>query len=190
MSIESIFKIVNNELIRAFAELDGWFDYEEHFLREKITGHQWSAAEILEHVMHTNNYLLLSIEKGSGKALKRAREKDLSEVLRSYRFQVPGMDEIAMPGTFEWNSPAHMLPNGTVPLPELRAKLRDQLYRCLCQLDLLCNGEGVLVQRTMSVNRLGKLDLYQYLYFLALHARRHVTQLSRQTAAPLVDWLI
>jgi hypothetical protein len=30
----------------------------------------------------------------------------------------------------------------------------------------------------MSVNDLGKIDLYQWLYFLAQHARRHVQQMQ------------
>jgi hypothetical protein len=30
----------------------------------------------------------------------------------------------------------------------------------------------------MNVNALGKLDVYQYIYFLALHVRRHLQQLE------------
>lgn len=39
----------------------------------------------------------------------------------------------------------------------------------------------------MSVNDLGKIDLYQWLYFLARHARRHVQQMQeveRQAGSP------
>jgi hypothetical protein len=31
----------------------------------------------------------------------------------------------------------------------------------------------------MSVNNLGKLDVYQYLYFLSLHAQRHLQQMNK-----------
>jgi hypothetical protein len=31
----------------------------------------------------------------------------------------------------------------------------------------------------MSVNNLGKLDVYQYIYFLSLHAERHLQQLKK-----------
>jgi len=30
----------------------------------------------------------------------------------------------------------------------------------------------------MNVNGLGKLDVYQFIYFLALHVRRHLQQLE------------
>ena len=30
----------------------------------------------------------------------------------------------------------------------------------------------------MTVNGLGKIDLYQWLYFIAQHARRHLQQLA------------
>jgi hypothetical protein len=30
----------------------------------------------------------------------------------------------------------------------------------------------------MSVNALGRIDLYQWLYFLAQHARRHLQQMA------------
>jgi len=40
------------------------------------------------------------------------------------------------------------------------------------------NGEGSLCKVRMSVNELGKIDLYQWLYFLAQHARRHLDQME------------
>ena len=57
-------------------------------------------------------------------------------------------------------------------------EIRDQLNRCLIHLEMLQNGEGLLVKTTMNVNGLGKLDVYQYIYFLALHVRRHLQQLE------------
>jgi hypothetical protein len=30
----------------------------------------------------------------------------------------------------------------------------------------------------MSVNQSGRLDIYQWLYFLAQHARRHISQME------------
>ena len=72
-----------------------------------------------------------------------------------------------------------MEPTGTKPLADVRETLRDQLYRCLCTLELLSKGQGVLHKTTMTVNNLGKLDVYQYIYFLALHVKRHVAQLKR-----------
>jgi hypothetical protein len=51
------------------------------------------------------------------------------------------------------------------------------LGECLIQLERLGNGVGALCRVTMTVNDLGKIDLYQWLYFLAQHARRHLAQL-------------
>jgi hypothetical protein len=46
-------------------------------------------------------------------------------------------------------------------------------------LSLLNIGEGVLVLTNMSVNQLGKLDIYQYIYFLTKHIERHIRQMER-----------
>ena len=45
-------------------------------------------------------------------------------------------------------------------------------------LNRLDGGEGVLHQVRMSVNDSGRLDLYQWLYFLGQHARRHLSQMT------------
>ncbi|MBN8787104.1 MAG: hypothetical protein J0I84_08435 [Terrimonas sp.] len=44
------------------------------------------------------------------------------------------------------------------------------------------NGEGVLYKTTMTVNDLGKIDVYEYIYFLAQHGQRHVTQMEKNEA--------
>jgi hypothetical protein len=177
MTLTTILSTINNHLISAFAVLDNWFDHDEKFLTEKFSA-EWCPAEILEHVMLTNHYLLVLIEKGSVKARNKAGDVDLSEILNTYRFETDALDTIAKPGAFVWDAPAHMVPTGDKGLTEIRSELRDQLYRCLCQLDLLANGEGILHKITMSVNGLGKLDVYQYLYFLALHIKRHNRQIE------------
>ncbi|MBP7554952.1 MAG: hypothetical protein KA821_01715, partial [Chitinophagaceae bacterium] len=41
------------------------------------------------------------------------------------------------------------------------------------------NGEGIVYKTTMTVNNLGKIDVYQYIYFLAQHASRHITQMQK-----------
>jgi hypothetical protein len=58
-------------------------------------------------------------------------------------------------------------------LPAIRQQLRDQLAQALGYL---------LYQTTMSVNNLGKLNVYEYVYFLAQHARRHLTQMQDNAA--------
>ncbi len=40
------------------------------------------------------------------------------------------------------------------------------------------NGEGLICKTTMTVNELGKINVYEYIYFLSLHAQRHITQMK------------
>jgi hypothetical protein len=178
MSIEITISKINRELISAFAVLDSWFDRSETMLRQR-SSIRWCPAEILEHVMLTNHYLLILIEKGSSRALKLAQEKDLTHEVKHYQLDSVALEAIGEPGAFAWERPGHMEPTGTMPLAEVRTVLRNQLYRCLCQLDLLCGGQGAAYRISMSVNGLGKLDMYQYIYFLALHVKRHLRQLDR-----------
>jgi len=97
----------------------------------------------------------------------------------------PNLDRLAViadPMAFRWIRPDHMEPTGQVPSDEVRALLREQRDECLALLDTLRNGEGLLVTVSMSVNGLGKMDLYQWLYFVAQHAKRHLVQLARNEA--------
>ena len=71
-----------------------------------------------------------------------------------------------------------MEPTGVPSPAEVRARLRGQVVECLDLLGQLGQGEGALCRVRMSVNGLGKIDLYQWLYFLAQHARRHLQQMQ------------
>lgn len=178
MTIDTTIQTIKRELIRAFALVDEWFDKDDSLHRYKPHPERWSAGEVLEHVMLTSHYLLVLIDKGTVKALKQAEHADISEALRSYDFTHPALDEVGVAPSFTWERPDHMVPTGARSLCEVRRELRDQLNRCLCTLEQLCNGEGVLYKTTMTVNNIGKLDVYQYIYFLALHAKRHLRQLE------------
>jgi hypothetical protein len=46
----------------------------------------------------------------------------------------------------------------------------------------LAHGEGLLYQATLLVNELGKLNVYEYIYFLVQHARRYLTQMQNNEA--------
>jgi hypothetical protein len=180
MNIQSTILKINRELISSFALLDGYFDRDEKFLHERI-GDRWNAAEILEHLMLTNQYLLILIEKGAARALSLAQE-DRSFILaaNSYELASPALLDVGVHKSFEWENPRHMEPGGNRALKEIRNELRDQLHRCLWVLDSLRRGEGILYKTTMTVNNLGKLDVYQYVYFLVLHMKRHLTQLEKR----------
>ncbi|HEY1064512.1 MAG TPA: hypothetical protein VGE52_00320 [Pirellulales bacterium] len=73
--------------------------------------------------------------------------------------------------------PDHMAPQGAES-SRVRLKLCDQRTTCLTLLNRLPAGIGTLCRVTMTVDKLGKIDLYQWLYFLSQHAERHLQQLD------------
>lgn len=60
----------------------------------------------------------------------------------------------------------------------VKTTTKNQCQQCLEHLNQMSNGEGVLLKTTMSVNNLGKIDVYEYIYFLAQHAARHIMQME------------
>lgn len=174
---------VGETVKQVFSRLDACFELS----REEL-GHRpdypdaWSVAEQLEHVSLANHFLLLTITKGCGKARKRAAagaqlpegESDLAQLAA-----------IASPGAFDWSPPSHMVPTGMRELAELRAELRNQREHCLELLAGMPGGEGRLCSIGMSVQGLGRLDMYQWLYFLAQHARYHLAMIDTIIKIPI-----
>ena len=180
MHFEHIHINLKRDLIRTFAVMDEWFD-KEHALRSyKPSTGGWCVNEVLEHVMLTNHFLLILIQKGCTKALRKADELNQNfAVPKGYTLDHPALLEISKPEAFAWQRPEHHQPTGQPSIHEVRRELRNHLDLCLITLDLLPNGEGVLHHTTMSVNNLGKLDVYQYIYFLSLHVQRHIQQMKK-----------
>jgi hypothetical protein len=148
--------------------------------------HGWTIDEVLNHIGLTNHYLLIPSEKGTAKALANLQGFDLPAALASYKFPRARLAAIGMLHVFPWARPAHMEPRTYPrPLPVVRQQLHDQLAQPLHILGRLAQGEGVLHQMTVSVNELGKLNVYECIYFLAQHARRHLTQMLDNQA----EWL-
>jgi hypothetical protein len=180
MTLDYILINLKRELIRTFAVVDEWFDKEHplHCYRPLDSG--WCVSEVLEHISITGEQLLILIEKGAAKAIvKSQNEQAFKEALENYALMKEGLQQIAQPEAFDWHRPEHHAPTGQYELSAVRERLRDQLHQCLLTLDVLPNGEGALHHTTMNVNNLGKLDVYQCLYFLALHTQRHVVQLKK-----------
>jgi hypothetical protein len=178
----TVIETVREALERMFSDLDGWFDQPPHQLhfRPDYTG-AWTVAEQLEHVSLVNHFLLLTITKGCARALKRAgsvplppQESDLVPLLT-----------VADPDAFPWSPPSHMVPTGACETTELRALLHAQRRQSLELLAAMPAGEGRLCTVRMSVHDLGRLDMYQWLYFLAQHGRYHVALLGRYHVALL-----
>jgi len=169
-------ELVADSLREVFALLDARFEMPPAALaRRPASAGAWSVQEHLEHVCLANHFLLLTIGKGCRKAVSRAAFSDPPEGESDLAALAP----IAVPGAFHWDPPAHMIPAGQRPAGEIRAELRDQLARCLQLLATLARGEGRLCSIWMSVHGLGRLDMYQWLYFLAQHARYHLALMDR-----------
>jgi hypothetical protein len=88
------------------------------------------------------------------------------------------MEKVGEYGAFIWIRPEHMEPNSVLELNEIRKLISQQLQQCLDYLELMKNGEGLLYKTTMTVNDLGKINVYEYIYFLSLHAQRHIVQMK------------
>lgn len=72
-----------------------------------------------------------------------------------------------------------MEPTGNVSFDEIKNKLQLQENECRACLTTLQNGEGVLYKTMMSVNGLGKIDVYHYMLFLVQHIKRHIMQMQK-----------
>jgi hypothetical protein len=170
---------VRDTLTSVFAEVDTWFDRPEEVRAFRPPDGGWTVDEVLEHITLTSHYLLLVICKSTCKSLARAaRQGPVTEGESDLRL----LDPIGKRGSFAWARPDHMVPTGKKPSGEVRSLMRYQVRECLDLLGRLGGGEGSLHRVRMSVNDCGRLDVYQWLQFLALHARRHLGQMSANEA--------
>lgn len=74
--------------------------------------------------------------------------------------------------------------SGKKPSSEILELLRQQQRECLEILEHLKNVEGSLFLVQLSVNDSGRIDLYQWLFFIAQHAKRHIAQVENN----LEEW--
>jgi len=176
--MRNIIQTVREALLNNFKELDTWFDRDPVLLDFKPGPDQWNAHEVLEHISLTNYFLLLIINKATRRALDR-KSNGHTVILPGDYFDKFEQIEVIGSQSFGWIRPDHMEPTGMKDMQEVRALLKQQYAQCMYNLSLLKNGEGRLVFTNMSVNNLGKLDIYQYIYFLTKHIERHIRQLQR-----------
>jgi predicted DNA-binding transcriptional regulator len=178
MMTEVINKI-ETELKQTFDELFKWFNIYSELLNYAPDNKGWSIRKILEHISLTNHYLLMLIGKGTKKALEKSKKEDFLDSLADYDLDWERLKVIGQHRSFEWRRPGHMEPRGKMRITEIRHELEQQLKQCRTHLLALQRGEGVLYKTMMSVNNLGKIDVYHYIYFLVQHAKRHITQMER-----------
>jgi hypothetical protein len=187
MDIEKIIVTIKSELHTIFQAVDSWFEKPSNVVKYNPKAGGWSIELILEHVYLTSHFLLILIDKASNKALKNIHNFNLEEELKNYQFESELLMEVGKHLSFKWIRPEHMEPKGGMCGNELRKRIKEQVERCFHHLELLKNGEGVLYKTTMTVNNIGKLDVYQYIFFLALHAKRHITQMEKVESEYLVN---
>jgi hypothetical protein len=175
MKVSDAIEKIRRDLADTLERLDRWFDLPVEPQTYKPRDGGWSIREVLEHITLTNHFLMIIIRKGRDKALKRYeqgkvphRDTDLDRLAT-----------IAQPDAFPWDRPEHMEPTGNVPVEEVRATLHNQQKQCLDILDELSAGQGTLYRVRMSVQNLGKIDIYQWMYFLVQHQKRHLIQLEK-----------
>lgn len=178
MDIFRFIQEIKTHLKLTFDEVDRWFDKDNETLNYQSSNAGWTVQQILEHIYLTNFYLLILIEKGSKKAMRNYLDLDLDIEIENYVFDREKFEKVGDYGTFEWIRPEHMEPKGELNLTEVRSLISQQYYQCLNYLCLMKNGEGLLCKTTMTVNELGKINVYEYIYFLSLHAQRHLTQMK------------
>ena len=165
-------------LTDTFYEVNRWFSIDAELLNYTPLNGGWNIKQILEHISLTNQYLLILIRKGTRKSLEMAAKTTYENLLAGYDLDWNKMNEVGNHGAFAWIRPRHMEPSGNVSTNEVKDRLQIQLSECIDCLDQLKNGEGILYKTMMSVNDIGKIDVYHYIYFLVQHAKRHVTQMQ------------
>lgn len=155
----------------AFAALDRALEDDEAALRRRPRDGAWSPLEVAEHVALVDHFLLLLAAKIADRGRARAARGLAPPEEPS---SLAALERIAS-RDFRWPAPEHMLPRGGTTAAELRARIAGDLARCEALLDSAPRGEGALHAITMSV--VGeRLDLYQFLAVIALHAERHARQ--------------
>jgi hypothetical protein len=178
MTIEQTITFIDHELKETLQEYETWFLLEDE-VRNYKPQQGWSIEQILEHVTLKNHFLLILIRKGKKKALDLSFKQDWKQLTETYQYHLNELEAIAMHQSFEWIRPEHMEPTGDKDTSQIRSLLKEQVTESGDILNELRNGEGLLYKTTMSVNNLGKIDVYQYIYFLCQHAKRHVTQMQK-----------
>jgi hypothetical protein len=176
MNATDMISRVTNKITESFDSINPWLGLSSTDLNRRPDS-GWNLLEILEHIYLTNHYLMILIEKGRKKALKINEVETITG--QDYEDHFSKVEEIGIHQLFFWHRPEHMEPKGDKNVEEISKLLSEQQNRCLEILNDLRNGEGLNYRTTMTVHNLGKLDVYQYLYFLARHIDRHVVQMQK-----------
>jgi hypothetical protein len=178
MRLENYIQKIQKHLIATHQATIEWFNETQEIKAYKPVDKGWSISEILEHIALTSHFLLILIDKGADKAIRNINEKSISELLAKEELNLDKIDRIGLHKSFDWIRPEHMEPSGEKMEFEIIDELVSQLIRCLNHLDRLKGGEGLRYKTTMTVDGLGKINVYEYILFLSKHAERHLAQMK------------
>lgn len=181
MHISQLIQHVEQTLQDTFQQVDQWFDVPEEVLAFQ-PDQGWSTGQVLDHISLTNHFLLMLIEKAADKARRNVNQLDLQALLQNPEFHLERLDQVGQHGAFSWVRPEHMEPNGVADLVEDSAKDQKSGGSMPAAPASAFSGRRAVYTTTMTVNGLERLNVYEYIYFLAMHAKRHLTQMQNNLA--------
>ena len=139
----------------------------------------WTPREVLEHVTLTDRFVGILARKIVEKS---ARRLAAGEPWPRHGPRFEHLEELGA-RAFRWRHPEHMTPRGGLSRSDLLERLDEDRGQCLALAVALPPGAGTLHAIRMSaLPGDDRLDLYQYLALLALHAERHARQIDRALA--------
>jgi hypothetical protein len=172
MTIEKIISQIRKELIRSISGLDAWFDKEDALFSRTLQGSSKTVRELIEDVVMVNRHLLSIIDK----ARTDVKVDLISPPMDDYHLLEREMNLALNENRFSWPNENSSFKHTS--LEQVRYEIREQLDRCLIHLELLMEGQASVFLTELSLGSIGRLDVYQSIYFLAVHVRRILSQLD------------
>jgi hypothetical protein len=163
---------VREELKSIFDALDKRFVLHPKLCRYKTSPEQWCIAKILEHITLFNRYFIRMIRWSSEKAIEWGQIAPITGT-ESDLGRIRNIGDI--------NLCAWLQPSNSLTLVEIREQMRSQVQELLDLLEQMPNGEGSI--QGAIIGQLGRMDIYEWLFFLAQHARRHEIEITRVVQA-------
>ncbi|MGH1362781.1 MAG: GNAT family N-acetyltransferase [Calditrichia bacterium] len=166
---------INKQIEKTESALSNWNCEPEELKSYRPQNGGWTINEILEHISLTSFFLLKIIRKHVERAEKRAVA---GQTIQNAESDLQKLKPVGIRGTSSWIRPEHMEPSGSADMNVVYETIREQFAECRSFLERMNNGCGSLATVNMSVGNLGKMDMYQWIYFLTLHAWRHHIQIK------------
>ena len=172
--MNSAIATTRTELINAFDRLFDVFAVREDVLYYQPLNGGWSIYQVLEHVVLANHFLLRIVNKQAEKTMQWANRAGNKNKVQPYVLDTGKLKSMELNGSYIWVPQRYTEPEGDTPLLELKISLHDQFKKAT---ELLENEK--LLKAIEDSYVAGKIDALHYLYFLAQHMQRHISQVSR-----------